>query len=189
MPEYPAGSTTLTSLQGLIADGTWHLKLTNTRPGVSRTLDSWSLNITPQVTVTPVASTETSRSTASGDVATTFAIGFPQQQLSGTYTIQLGPDILDQFGDGQDATRARASNVLRDEGQNSPTTTIQYTALNLPDDDPRDHDQHHGPAHPGHRVLEHRRARQLHHRGGPDRGRAERHAGPAQPELTPTTPT
>ena len=130
MPEYKATSTTLTDLQGLIADGTWHLELTNTTTGAPSTLDSWSLNITPQVTVSPVASTET---TVNGVLlATEFAINFPQQEVSGTYTIQLGPDILDQYGDGQDATSSAGLNVLRDEGQNGPTTTVQYSALNLP---------------------------------------------------------
>ena len=129
-PEYGASSTTLTDLAGLIADGIWHLQLTNTTTGSSATLDSWSLNITPQVTVTPVASTE--KTVNNVQVATEFAIGFPQQNVSGTYTIQLGPDILDEYGDGQDATSSAGLNVLRDEGQNSPTTTIQYSALNLP---------------------------------------------------------
>ena len=77
-----------------------------------------------------MASTET---TINGiQMATEFAINFPQQQVSGTYTVQLGPDILDQYGDGQDATSSAGLDVLRDEGQNSPTTTVQYSALNLP---------------------------------------------------------
>ena len=37
-------------------------------------------------------------------MAKTFTIGFPRQLLSGTYTIQLGPNIQDEFGDGMDAT-------------------------------------------------------------------------------------
>ena len=77
-----------------------------------------------------MASTET---TVNGVLmATEFAICFPQQQVSGTYTIQLGPDILDQYGDGQDPTSSAGLDVLRDEGQNGPTTTMQYSALNLP---------------------------------------------------------
>ena len=50
---------------GKSADGTWTLQITNTSTGATSTLDTWSLNITPTITVTPVASTETSRSTAS----------------------------------------------------------------------------------------------------------------------------
>ena len=129
-PEYPAtlssGETTLTGLAkaGLIADGTWQLEITNTTTGSSATLDSWSLNITPRVTITPV--------NAANGLATEFTIGFPQQETSGTYTVQLGPDILDQYGDGQDPTSSAGLNVLRDEGQNSPTTAEQYSALNLP---------------------------------------------------------
>ena len=33
VPEYSASSTTLTDLQGLIADGTWQLEITNTTTG------------------------------------------------------------------------------------------------------------------------------------------------------------
>ena len=129
-PEYPAplsaGETTLTGLAkaGLIADGTWHLEITNTTTGVASTLDSWSLNITPQVTVTPV--------NAANGLATEFTIGFPQQQTSGTYTIQLGPGILDQFGDGQDPTSSAGLSVLRDVNQGGPTTAEYYSAPNLP---------------------------------------------------------
>ena len=126
-PQYKTGSKTLTDLQGLLADGTWTLLLTNTTTGAASTLDSWSLNITPQVTVNPVASTET---TVNGTLmATEFSILFPQQEVSGTYTIQLGPDILDQFGDGQDPTSSAGLDVLRGVGQNGPTTTMQYNAL------------------------------------------------------------
>ena len=53
-------------------------------------------------------------------MATEFAIGFPQQQVSGTYTIQLGPDILDQYGDGQDPTSSAGLDVLRDVGPEWP---------------------------------------------------------------------
>ena len=114
------------------ADGTWQLKITNTKTGIASTLDTWSLNITPQITVTPVNPTETTINGVPETVATEFTIGFPQQQLSGTYTIQLGPDIQDEFGDGQDPTSSAGLDVLRDEGQNGPTATMQYTALNLP---------------------------------------------------------
>ncbi len=130
MPQYKAGSKTLTGLQGLLADGTWQLLLTNSITGAAATLDSWSLNITPQVAVNPVVSTET---TVGGTLmATEFSILFPEQEVSGTYTIQLGSDILDQFGDGQDPTSSAGLDALRGVGQNGPTTTMQYSALNLP---------------------------------------------------------
>ncbi|MGA2704845.1 MAG: VCBS repeat-containing protein, partial [Isosphaeraceae bacterium] len=81
-------------------------------------------------TVTPVSSTET---TVNGVLlATEFTIGFPLQQLSGTYTIQIGPNILDQFGDAVDTNQNAGLAVLRDQGQNSPTTTVQYSSTGLP---------------------------------------------------------
>ena len=52
-------------------------------------LDNWSLNITPVIIRQPP-----------DRAATTFTIGFPVQQLSGTYTMQLGPNILDTFNEG-----------------------------------------------------------------------------------------
>jgi hypothetical protein len=52
--------------------------------------------------------------------------------LSGTYTIQIGPNILDQFGDAVDTNQNAGLAVLRDQGQNSPTTTVQYSSTGLP---------------------------------------------------------
>ena len=130
MPEYTLNSATLTSLKGMVADGTWQLKLTNTNTGVTATLDTWSLNITPQVTVAPVAATESDDQRV--EVATEFTIGFPQQQLSGTYTIQLGPDIQDQFGDGQDVTSTRASTCSATRARMARRPRSQYIASDLP---------------------------------------------------------
>jgi len=81
-------------------------------------------------TVAPVPLTET---TVNGVLlATEFTIGFPLQQLSGTYTIQIGPNILDQFGDAVDTNQNAGLAVLRDQGQNSPTTTVLYNSTGLP---------------------------------------------------------
>ena len=129
-PEYNSNPATLTSLQGKGADGTWKLEITNTKTGVTSTLDSWSLNITPTITVAPVASSVTTINNA--QYATEFTIGFPQQQLSGTYTIQLGADIQDQFGDELDVSQDAGLAALRDTGQNGPTATVQYVAADLP---------------------------------------------------------
>src|SRR5208283_2294602 len=58
--------------------GVWTLQLTNSQTGTTGMLDNWSLNITPAITVTPVSPVN--------GTATQFTIGFPLQQLSGTYT-------------------------------------------------------------------------------------------------------
>jgi len=120
----PSGE--LSSLLGSNASGTWTLQILNNSMNVSGVLVNWSLNITPQITVTPVKP-------VNGLAATTFQIGFPVQQLSGTYTIQLAPNILDAFGEGLDTTQSAGLDVLRGQQQNGPTTTVQYSASdNLP---------------------------------------------------------
>jgi subtilisin-like proprotein convertase family protein len=128
LPEYTPSSATLTSLQGKSADGTWNLVITNTSTGVASTLDSWSLNVTPVITVTPVPSSESD----GGKLATQFTIGFPRQQLSGTYTLQLGPNILDQFGNAMDPSDSAGLDALRDFSQNGPTTPVKYTSSTVP---------------------------------------------------------
>ena len=104
--------------------GVWTLQLTNSKTGATGMLDNWSLNITPQITVTPV-------NPVSG-TATTFQIGFPLQRLSGTYTIQIGPDVVDTFGDAMDSQQNAGLAVLQDQDQNGPTTALHYAATDLP---------------------------------------------------------
>ena len=118
----PTGS--LSSLIGSNASGTWTLQVLNNSQSLSGVLVNWSLNITPQITVNPL--------NAIAGAATEFEIGFPFQQLSGTYTIQLGSNILDTFGEQLDTNQNAGVDVLRGQGQSSPTTTVQYTATDLP---------------------------------------------------------
>ena len=93
-------------------------------------LVNWSLNVTPRLTVTPLDPTTKKPTNASA--TTLFQIGFPLQQLSGTYTIQLGPTIEDHSATSSTPTRTRDLACLRDQGQNNPTTTVLYTASDLP---------------------------------------------------------
>ena len=104
--------------------GTWTLKLINSLTGVTGMLDNWSLNITPQISVAPVSPVN--------GAATQFNIGFPLQQLSGTYTIQLSQSIQDTFGDQLDSNQNAGLAVLRDLDQNGPTTPVSYIAQDLP---------------------------------------------------------
>ena len=112
--------------------GVWTLRLTNSKTGTSGTLGSWSLNITPVISVAPQTGT-----------ASTFTVNFPQQQLSGTYTIQLSPNILDTHpytdangvshtGQALDTNQNAGLDVLRGQSQNGPTTTVLYNAADLP---------------------------------------------------------
>ncbi len=131
-PAYGLSSATLTSLQGRAADGVWHLLLTNTQTGAAGTLDSWSLSITPVVSVTAVNPQNATIDGKQVQVATTFTVGFPRQHLSGTYTIQVGPGILDVFGNEVDSSQNAGLDALRGQGQNVPTTTVHYNASDLP---------------------------------------------------------
>ena len=100
-------------------------KSTITPRTTSGVLVNWSLNITPQITITPQG--------AVNGLTNTFQIGFPVQQLSGTYTVQLGPNILDASNQGLDTTQTAGLDVVRGQQQNGPTTTVLYTANdNLP---------------------------------------------------------
>ena len=116
----------LSNLIGLDASGTWTLQISNSSRSTSGVLATWSLNITPQITVAPLNENMTTKT------ATQFQVGFPLQQLSGTYTIQLGTGLEDAFGDQLDTNQNAGVAVLRDTGQNSPTTTVQYIAADLP---------------------------------------------------------
>ena len=87
-------------------------------------LDNWSLNITPVISVAPVSPVN--------GTASEFTIGFPQQQLSGTYTIQLSPTIQDTFGDQLDTNQNAGLDVLRGVDQNGPTTPVNYIAQDVP---------------------------------------------------------
>ena len=171
----PAGS--LSSLVGLPVDfmnsfglwvpGVWTLQLTSSSSAVTGTLDNWSLNITPQITVTPVADTENEQ----GTTATAFTIGFPLQQLSGTYTVQLGPGIEDTFGDQLDTNQNAGLAVIRDTGQNNPVSTVNYSASDDPQAIPCAGSGRFG------QLVDHR-ARQFHHPGRHDLVECERTAGP-----------
>ena len=118
--------------------GVWTLKLINSSTSATGMLDNWSLNITPEITVVAGPVTE---STVGGVLlASQFTVGFPLQQLSGTYTIQMGPTIEDQFGDGLDVTQDAGLAVLRSQiggllttgtaATASSTTTEQYSTSN-----------------------------------------------------------
>ena len=113
--------------------------LTNTLTGATGTLDSWSLSIKPVISVTPVDPQTATINGSPVQVANTFTIGFPQQHLSGTYTIQIAPGIQDEFGDKVDTSQNAGLDVLRDQSQNGPTTTVHFPAPGLPVVDPRPH--------------------------------------------------
>ena len=110
--------------------GVWTLEITNTNTAVKGTLENWALNITPVISVAPVG--------AVNGLASTFAIGFPQQQLSGTYTVQMGADpVTGQFpkdanGNAVDSSLDAGLTVLRGGSPTSPVKTVNYGSGDLP---------------------------------------------------------
>jgi len=114
---------------GVWVPGVWMLQITNSS-GATGMLENWSLSITPNITVTPV-------NPANG-LATAFTVAFPQQELSGTYTLQIGPNPttglfpLDQAGDAVDSSLNAGLNVLRGGGASTPVVTVRYNAPDLP---------------------------------------------------------
>ena len=115
------------------------------------------------------------------ETATQFQIGFPLQQLSGTYTVQLGPDIQDAFGDAARYQPERGPRCFARPGSEQP-------------DDHRPvhsgrpaQDRFRPPPQSGRRRtgdLHHRRARQLHRSGRYDDFGGQRPAGPDQSDLS-----
>ncbi len=115
---------------GLWVPGVWTLQITNTKTGTTGTLENWSLSLTSAISVTPVNPVN--------GLATTFMIGFPQQQLSGTYTIQMGADPVtgkfpvDANGDAVDSSLDAGLAVLRGGSPSSPVKTVNYASGDLP---------------------------------------------------------
>jgi subtilisin-like proprotein convertase family protein len=100
--------------------GVWTLQLINASTATGM-LGNWSVSVTPVINVTPVNPV--------GGAATTFQIGFPLQELSGTYAFQLGTGIKDTFGDAVDTNQNAGLDVLRGQSQNGPTATVVYPAV------------------------------------------------------------
>jgi len=114
----PAGAGGLAVFNGKSIDGDWTLRVSNSRLGTVGVLSGWSISATPVIGVRPIAP-------VSG-ATDTFAIDFPTQALSGTYTVQLAPTIFDTHGLPLDSNLNAGLDVLRGEGVDVPTTTVSY---------------------------------------------------------------
>ncbi len=110
----------LSAFNGMDLSGTWTLEVSDASNGNGSggSLDNWSLVATP---ANP--STATARS---------FRVEFPSQQLSGTYTVELGSDIQSKSGGKVDTNQNAGVALLRGGAQSGPATTMTYTASNLP---------------------------------------------------------
>ncbi|WP_220369774.1 Ig-like domain-containing protein [Paludisphaera rhizosphaerae] len=116
----PAGGSLATTFGNMSIDGAWTLRVVNSKTGSVGVLNSWSMSVTPNITVTPVGLV--------GLYARTFAIGFPMQSLSGTYTFQVAPTIVDRYGQAVDSNLNAGVDVLRGEAVNVPTTSVTYNS-------------------------------------------------------------
>jgi subtilisin-like proprotein convertase family protein len=96
--------------------GVWKLEIVNAGAHVG-TLNSWSLAVTPNGVA----------------YARTFRIGFSQQQLSGTYLVGLGSNILSRNGDAIDTNHNAGVNLtLGTVSPGGTTTTLTYNSTNVP---------------------------------------------------------
>jgi subtilisin-like proprotein convertase family protein len=102
----------LAGLVGSALQGSWTLRVTDKgTDGKNAVLDAWSLEATPQNTT--------------GVSATTFRIGFPSQQLSGTYHVLVGSDIVSTGGLALDTNFNAGVELLK--GIATPNPTAQLT--------------------------------------------------------------
>jgi subtilisin-like proprotein convertase family protein len=121
----------LSAFDGKDLEGVWTLQVTDTGSGIGGQVEKWSLEATPKVTVTvtPV--------NPSNGAARAFDVSFPTQELSGTYTMEFGPDILSA------ASLLPIGGILVDSNQNAgldslrgtgaeTTTTVTVPSVNIP---------------------------------------------------------
>jgi subtilisin-like proprotein convertase family protein len=106
----------------------WTLEILNSKQGNVGKLLSWSLIATPQISITP----NPNHNDPNGSDPRTYRINFPQQSLSGTYTVSLASTIASAAGDHLDSDLNAGLEVLKGGGSNSTTTPITYSAPGLP---------------------------------------------------------
>ena len=112
--------------------GTWKLVVKDTVAGITGTLNGWSLN--------PVTITANPAGTPAPLANRTFRIGFPTQSVSGTYSVEIGPDSLGNYiqdlnGNRVDANLNAGVNLLRGGDPNNGTIlpiTFASGAVNTP---------------------------------------------------------
>ena len=105
--------------------GVWTLQLTNSKTGVTGTLGSWSLNITPVITVDAGWCRGWKRDTVHSRLPPAAAqrhLHSPARHRHSRRSSTRAPDVNKNAG----------LDVLRDQGQNDPTTPVLYTAADLP---------------------------------------------------------
>jgi hypothetical protein len=62
----------------------------------------------------------------------TFRIGFPIQQLSGTYVVTIKPSIFSKAGDAVDTNLNAGIDLLTGKATTGQTTPISYNSTNTP---------------------------------------------------------
>jgi subtilisin-like proprotein convertase family protein len=104
----------LAALKGMnLAAGQWRLEIVNAA-GVTGILNAWSLAVTPKA--------------GTAAYARTFRVGFPQQELSGTYIVNLNSGIKSMAGDALDSNHNAGLDILRGTADpNGATIPVTYT--------------------------------------------------------------
>jgi subtilisin-like proprotein convertase family protein len=119
----------LSALNGKNIKGTWTLRVTDSKNnGVTGTLVSWSLIVTPVFTVS------VSPNNLDPNHPTLFRITFPTQQLSGTYNLVLSPNIVSTSGEAMDANLNAGVDINRGVSSNNQTAPASFansTALSI----------------------------------------------------------
>ncbi len=121
----------LSTFDGRDVAGTWRLVVTDAVAGNGAgRLESWSLWLDP-FTITP----NPLGTDADPSAPQTYRIAFPKQVLSGTYQIQIGPNIATPDPDGAGPLRALGMdqdlNAGLDALRNAAPTVKQFTPVNF----------------------------------------------------------
>lgn len=124
-PVDPLAAYTGKQLQGPWALVVWD----NTKNGSTSTLNSWALVATPAVTVVPNPTPG-----ANPDPAhpRSWRVGFPEQALSGTYTVTIASSVTDSKGNALDTNRNAGVDVLKGTVTSGPVVPVTYTSADVP---------------------------------------------------------
>jgi subtilisin-like proprotein convertase family protein len=111
--------------------GSWAIVVVDNNPkGTLPVVNGWSLTATPSVTVEP---NPTPGANPDPTHPRSYRIGFPEQSLSGTYTVTLAPSITDANGNALDTNQNAGVNVVNGVVTN-PSTVVPliYSSTNVP---------------------------------------------------------
>jgi subtilisin-like proprotein convertase family protein len=120
----------LGNFAGKQLQGTWSLVVKDaTKNGSVSVLNGWSLVATPSVTVTP---NPTAGANPDPAHPRSFRVGFPEQSLSGTYTVTIASSVTDANGNALDTNQNAGVDLLNGTVTGGPVATIKYASTDVP---------------------------------------------------------